>query len=86
MIPLPTFPRMTLKILLRGKHPSPVWFVATYKDDEENYVKATDTLHRGLNGIPSNNIKRYGRNTLVKSKIQFKVNYYKVTNPQNTLI
>ena len=34
----------------------PMWFVATYKDGKENYVKTTDTLHRALNGIPSNNI------------------------------
>ena len=46
----------------------PVWFVATCKDDKENYVKATDPLHRALNGIPSNNIKRYGRNIWVKVK------------------
>ena len=44
------------------------WFVATYKDDKENYVKATDTLHRAMNCIPSNNIKRYGRNILIKVK------------------
>ena len=45
----------------------PVWF-ATYKDGKEKYVKATDTLHRAPNCIPSNNIKRYGRNILVKVK------------------
>ena len=46
----------------------PVWFVATYKDEKENYVKATYTLHRALNGIPSNNIKKYGKNILIKVK------------------
>ena len=46
----------------------PVWFVATYKNEKENYVKATDTLHRALNGIPSNNIKKYGKNILIKAK------------------
>ena len=63
--------------------PMPVWFVATYKDDKENYIKATDTIHRALNGIPSSNIKRYGRNILVK--FNSRVNYYKATNPQNIL-
>ena len=42
----------------------PLWFVATSKDDKENYVKATDTFHRALNGFPSDNIKRYGKNTV----------------------
>ena len=46
----------------------PVWFVATYKDEKENYVKATYALHRALKGIPSNNIKKYGKNILIKVK------------------
>ena len=62
------FPEDDSPVFVERKAPMPVWFVATYKDDKENYVKATDTLHRALNGIPSSNIKRYGRNILVKVK------------------
>ena len=47
------FPEDVSKDFVKMKAPMPVWFVATYKDDKENYVKATDTLHRALNGIPS---------------------------------
>ena len=66
------FPEDESKDFVERKAPMPVWFVATYKDDKENYVKATDTLHRALNGIPSNNIKRYGRNILVSQKFNSK--------------
>ena len=62
------FPEDDSQDFVERKAPVPVWFVATYKDDKENYVKATDTLHRTLNGIPSNNSKRYGKNILVKVK------------------
>ena len=37
----------------------PVWFVAAYKNDKENYVKPQ---------IPSNAIKKYGKNILIKVK------------------
>ena len=62
------FPEDNSQDFVERKAPMPVWFVATYKDEKENYVKATDTLHRALNGIPSNNIKKYGKNILVKVK------------------
>ena len=57
----------------------PVWFVATHKEEQQNYVKATEAFHRALKGIPCD-MKKYGKNTLVKvKKIQFKVSYCKVT-------
>ena len=62
------FPEDDSPVFVERKAPMPAWFVATYKDDKENYIKATDALHRALNGIPSSNIKRYGRNILVKVK------------------
>ena len=54
--------------VVERKAPVPVWYVATYKDGRENYIKATETLHRALNGIPSNNMKKYGKNILIKVK------------------
>ena len=62
------FPEDDSQDFVERKAPMPVEFVATYKDDKENHVKATDTLHRALNGIPSNNIKKYGKNILIKVK------------------
>ena len=45
------FPEDDSQDFVERKAPIAVWFIATYKDDIENYVKATDTLHRVLNGI-----------------------------------
>ena len=43
------FPEDDSPVFVEKRAPMPVWFVATYKDEKENYVKATDTLHRALN-------------------------------------
>ena len=50
------------------KVPTPVWFVASYKDGKENYVKASEKINLFLNGIPKGNIKKYGKNILIKAK------------------
>lgn len=48
--------------------PAPIWFVATYKENSDNFLKASETLNRALNGIPPNNLKKYGRSILIKAK------------------
>ena len=52
------FPKDDSQDFVERKAPMPVWFVATY-DEKENYVKATDTLHRALNDIPSRSSKPF---------------------------
>ena len=66
--PFNYFPGDDTQDIVERKVPMPVWFVATYMGGQENYVKATEILHRALNCIPSNNMKKYGKNILVKVK------------------
>ena len=54
--------------VIERKSPVPVWFVAHYKEGRENYLRASESLNKALNGIPSNNMKRYGRSILIKAK------------------
>ena len=80
------FPEDDSQDFVERKAPTPVWFVATYKDEKENYVKATDTLHRALNGIPSYNIKKYGKNILIKVKNSIRSELLQDYKPLNILI
>ena len=65
--PFDYYPEEVTPVIPR-KAPTPIWFVANYKTGHENYIKASETLNKALNGIPPNNIKRYGRNILIKAK------------------
>ena len=42
--------------------------MVNYKDGKENFLRASETLNKALNGIPPDNMKRYGKNILIKAK------------------
>ena len=65
--PFDYIPEVKLPTIVR-KPSMPVWFVATYKKGCENYLKASKTLNNSLNGVPPNNMKRYGQSILIKAK------------------
>ena len=45
----------------------PEWFVASYKEDQENLIKGMQCIRKKVGTIPDENIKRYGRTILVKA-------------------
>ena len=49
------------------KSPSLIWHVAAYKDGRENLIKAADCIQNKVGQIPHGNMKRYGRNILIKA-------------------
>ena len=51
---------------LRQK-PSPVWYVASYKEGRENMVAGTKCLKRKFGFIPKGSIKKYGKGILIKA-------------------
>ena len=53
---------------IERKAPLPKWFVATYKEGQDNFMLASDILKRALNGVPPTNMKKYGKGILIKSK------------------
>ena len=67
------FPEYNTQTFAEKKVPMPVWFVVTYKESQENYLRATETVHRALNATPYNNIKKYGRNILFEVTMQCKL-------------
>ena len=54
------------------KKPTPTWFVASYKEGYENMVAGSRCLQRKIGFIPRDNLKKYGKNILIKAgnKIQ----------------
>ena len=65
--PFDYYPKST-DMNIERKAPVPIWFVAKYKEGTNNFLKASETLNKTLNGIPPNNLKRYGKNILIKAK------------------
>ena len=45
----------------------PMWHVITYKEGKSNLIRAWEELQNQVGGIPENNLKRYGRNLLVRA-------------------
>ena len=48
--------------------PTPVWFIAYFKEGRENMLGGTRFLERKFGHLPKGNIKRYGKNILVKAE------------------
>ena len=84
--PFDYYPEQIAPVIER-KAPTPIWFVANYKTGLENYIKASDTLNKALNGIPPNNMKRYGKNILIKAKnkIQSKLLQAYLPSPESNI-
>ena len=57
---------------IERQKPSPVWFIASYKEGRDNIVAGTKCLKRKFGHIPMGNIKKYGKGILLKAdnKIQ----------------
>ena len=55
-----------LKVIKR-KSPSLVWHVAAYKEGKENLIRASDCIQNKVGQIPRGNMKKYGRNILIKA-------------------
>ena len=47
--------------------PNKVWYIASYEKGKENMIRGVETLEKKVGGIPVGNIKRYGKNILVKA-------------------
>ena len=47
--------------------PEPVWYIGYYKEGCENIIKGSECLERKVGSIPRGNLKRYGRNILIKA-------------------
>ena len=45
----------------------PMWHVASFKEGESNLIKAWDSLEEQVGCIPEGNLKRYGKNILIKA-------------------
>ena len=65
-IPKEDFDSMDEDIATR-EPPLPLWHVATYKDGKENLIKASECIESKVGNIPEENLKRYGRNILIKA-------------------
>ena len=44
-----------------------MWHVASYKEGKENLIRAADCIKSRMGNIPIGNIKRYGRDILIKA-------------------
>ena len=47
--------------------PTLTWHVATYKEGRENFILGSEFIERKIGNIPQGNIKRYGKNILIKA-------------------
>ena len=52
---------------LNREPPLPIWYVASYKDGGENMIKASECIQKKVGNIPFENMKRYGKNILIKA-------------------
>ena len=49
------------------KPPPPIWYIASYKEGRESIIEASKCIQRKVGKIPYENLKRYGRNILIKA-------------------
>ena len=47
--------------------PLPIWYVAAYREGMESIVGASQCIQRKVGKIPFDNLKRYGKNILIKA-------------------
>ena len=47
--------------------PTPVWHVANYKEGYANIIKAAECIENKVGSIPKGNLKKYGKNILIKA-------------------
>ena len=47
--------------------PTLTWHVATYREGKENLIKASENIQARVGKIPYENLKRYGKNILIKA-------------------
>ena len=47
--------------------PIPTWHVAFYKEGKDNMIRAAESIQKKVGNIPRGNLKRYGRNLLIKA-------------------
>ena len=48
--------------------PIPIWYVATYKKEQENYFNAVTSMEKHVGPFEDGNIKRYGKSILIKAR------------------
>ena len=49
------------------KPPALIWHVASYKDGKDNFIRASECIQQKVGKIPQENMKRYGRNILIRA-------------------
>ena len=49
------------------KPPLPMWYVASYKEGRESIIEAAQVIQRKVGKISFENLKRYGKNILIKA-------------------
>lgn len=59
--------KVQAKQVVREQLP-PTWFVASYKDKQDNSLKGLQCLERYVGVIPKDNFKKYGRSLLIQAK------------------
>ena len=58
---------------IRNK-PKLTWHIASYKDGQENFLKASISLQKKVGVIPKGNLKRFGKGLLVKANSDIQAN------------
>ncbi|MPC64781.1 hypothetical protein E2C01_058902 [Portunus trituberculatus] len=48
--------------------PPPRWFLAYYRNGRENFIHASQYLAKEIGTIPEGNLKKYGKEVLVRAK------------------
>ena len=47
--------------------PIATWHVATYREGRDNFIRASESIQSKVGNIPHGNMKRYGKNILIKA-------------------
>ena len=83
---IPKIPDIKNKTINR-KMLTPIWHIASYKEGESNMFKAWESIEEHVGTIPEKNIKRYGKNLLVKAAHNTQANLLtSFKNQNNTVI
>ena len=53
--------------MLPRKSPPLLWYVATYKEGRENFLRASECIEGKIGTVPYEHLKKYGRSVLIKA-------------------
>ena len=64
--------------------PLPTWYVATYKEGKESIIGAAKCIQRKVGKLPFDNLKRYGKNILIKANDETQAELLTKFKPSST--